>query len=189
MSARLLARLAVLCASMAVFASTVSLADSIDPFIGEYVGRAEVFGDDGTVTHIRDMDIEITRHKRNGLRIRWFNVTLVDGRRDVPGVVRQVSEVILTPHEDRQFFVETEENNPFREKEDFSALAGDPLRWALIEDGTIYFYSFQKLPDSRYELQIYTRTLTDIGLDLEFERIVDGSVQRAIAGRTVRATD
>ena len=37
------------------------------------------------------------------------------------------------------------------------------------------------------ELQVYDRTLTDIGLDIKFQRIVDGEVMRQITGTTARA--
>ena len=43
------------------------------------------------------------------------------------------------------------------------------------------------LEDGRYELQVYDRTLTDIGLDIKFQRIVDGEVMRQITGTTARA--
>ena len=43
------------------------------------------------------------------------------------------------------------------------------------------------LEDGRYELQIYDRSLTDIGIDISFQRIVDGAVVRRIAGTTARA--
>ena len=161
----------------------------IEAFVGQFVGRAQVFDNEGKISAIRDVDIEITKYKRNGLRIRWFNVTLVEGRRDVPGVQRRVSEVILVPHGDRNFFVEAKPNSPFRENQKISAIKGDPVRWAVVEDGVIFFYSFQKLPDDRFELQTYKRALNDIGLELVFERIVDGKSRRAISGNTVRAAE
>ena len=39
---------------------------------------------------------------------------------------------------------------------------------------------------ARYELQIYDRVLTDIGIDIVFQRIVDGELVRQIKGSTVR---
>jgi hypothetical protein len=34
---------------------------------------------------------------------------------------------------------------------------------------------------------VYDRTLTDIGLDIRFQRIVDGTLVREITGTTARA--
>ena len=64
-------------------------------------------------------------------------------------------------------------------------MRGDPVRWAAIGGNSLYVYSFVVLEDGRYELQIYERERTAKGLDLEFQRIVDGEVVRRITGRTV----
>ena len=75
-----------------VLAARTAVADTIDPFVGSYVGTAQVLGPDGEVTEERDMDITITKETGGGFRIVWINVTLIDGRRDVPGVRRRVDE-------------------------------------------------------------------------------------------------
>jgi hypothetical protein len=43
------------------------------------------------------------------------------------------------------------------------------------------------LEDGRYELQVYDRILTDIGLDIVYQRFDDGELVRQIKGKTVRA--
>ena len=73
-----------------VLATRTASADTIEPFIGSYVGTAQVLGPDGEVTEERDMDITITEETGGGFRIVWINVTLIDGRRDVVGVRRRV---------------------------------------------------------------------------------------------------
>ena len=51
----------------------------------------------------------------------------------------------------------------------------------------LHVYSFVVLEDGSYELQVYDRALTDIGLDIRFQRIVDGQLMREITGTTARA--
>jgi hypothetical protein len=160
---------------------------SLDPFFGSYVGVAKVENlEDGEVRR-RDMDIVIEPYKHGGFRIHWVNVTLVDGQRAVLGVERRVQTVLFEPAEERDFFVEVQEGNPFRERDETQPMRGDPVRWASLDDQGLHVYSFLVLEDGRYELQIYDRTLTDVGIDIRFQRIIDGAVVRRITGTTARA--
>jgi len=160
---------------------------SLEPFFGSYVGVAEVDNLDGAEVRQRDMDIVIEPYKEGGFRIHWINVTLVDGQRAVPGVERRVQTVLFEPAEDRGFFVEVQADNPFRERGETRPMRGDPVRWASLDEEGLHVYSFVVLEDGRYELQIYDRALTDIGVDIRFQRIVDGEVVRRITGTTARA--
>lgn len=164
-------------------ASAQSLAD----YFGAFVGRAEVRDMGEGLVETRDMDIEIAPYGRNGFRLRWTNVTLVDGRRDVPGVKRRVNEVIFEPRDGTDLFVEASVANPFQRQEVASPMAGDPVRWAKLDGRGLHVFSFAILEDGRYELQTYTRRLVDDGLELTFERVVDGETERRINGWAVRA--
>jgi hypothetical protein len=182
-------RLAAAVASTLAFAAPAAwAAASLEPFFGTYVGVAEVkdFRDGGEVMQ-RDMDIVIQPYKGGGFQIHWVNVSLVDGKRAVPGVERRVQTVLFEPAPDRDFFVEVAESSPFRERGETRPMHGDPVRWASLDDQGLHVYSFMVLEDGRYELQIYDRTLTDIGLGIRFRRIVDGALVREITGTTARA--
>jgi hypothetical protein len=173
---------------LALAAPAATAAASLEPFFGTFVGVAEVkdFRDGGAVRQ-RDMDIVIEPYKQGGFRIHWVNVALVDGKRAVPGVERRVQTVSFEPAQERDFFVEVAETSPFRERGETQPMRGDPVRWASLDDRGLHVYSFLVLEDGRYELQVYDRTLTDIGLDIRFQRIVDGELVREIIGRTARA--
>jgi hypothetical protein len=162
-------------------------AASLEPFFGSYVGVAEVKDFANGDIRQRDMDIVIEPYKRGGFKIHWVNVSLVDGKRAVPGVERRVQTVLFEPAEDRDFFVEVAENNPFRERDETRPMRGDPVRWASLDDQGLHVYSFVVLEDGRYELQVYDRTLTEVGLDIRFQRIVDSELVREITGTTARA--
>jgi hypothetical protein len=160
---------------------------SLEPFFGSYVGVAKVENLEGGEVRRRDMDIVIEPYQEGGFRIHWVNVTLVDGQRAVPGVERRVQTVLFEPAEERDFFVEVQEGNPFRTRDETQPMRGDPVRWASLDDQGLHVYSFLVLEDGRYELQIYDRRLTDIGIDIRFQRIIDGAVVRRITGTTARA--
>ena len=159
----------------------------LTPFFGEYVGVAEVQDLPSGDTRKRDMDIVIQPYHEDGFMIQWVNVTLVDGRRDVPGVERRVQRVLFEPAEERDFYVEVEEGNPFREREETRPMRGDPVRWASLDGDRLHVYAFVVGEDGTYELQVYDRVLTDKGIDIDFQRIVDDVVVRRISGTTARA--
>jgi hypothetical protein len=159
----------------------------LEAFFGAFVGVAEVEDLRTGETRQRDMDIVIEPYHEDGFRIQWVNVTLVDGRRDLPGVVRRLQEVRFEPAEDRDLYVEVAADNPFREREEIQPMHGDPVRWASLDGKRLHVYAFVVAEDGTYELQIYDRVLTDKGIDIQFQRIVDGEVVRRISGSTARA--
>jgi hypothetical protein len=159
---------------------------ALEPFFGSYVGVATVEDANGE-THHRDMDVVIEPYRDGGFRIDWINVTLVDGRRDLPGVERRVQRALFEPLEGRDMYAEVEPENVFQERQEPRPMRGDPVRWASIDGPRMHVYAFAVLEDGTYELQIYDRILTDKGLDIEFQRIDDGKLMRRITGHTVRA--
>ena len=159
----------------------------LTPFFGAYVGVAEVQDLPSGDTRKRDMDIVIQPYHEDGFMIQWVNVTLIDGRRDVPGVERRVQQVLFEPADERNFYVEVEEGNPFREREETRPMRGDPVRWASLDGDRLHVYAFVVGEEGTYELQVYDRVLTDEGIDIDFQRIVDDVVVRRISGTTARA--
>jgi hypothetical protein len=162
-------------------------ADDLSRFFGSYVGRATVEDLKTGSKQERDLDIVIAPYRRHGLQIDWITVGLVDGRRDLPGVKRWSQQARFEPAGGRNFMVEVGESSLFEERGDMEVIAGDPVRWTRIADNTLHACSFVVLEDGRYELQIYQRILTETGMDIVFERIVDGEVMRRVVGSTVRA--
>ncbi len=156
-------------------------------FFGTFVGRALEAGPDNSPREERDIDLMVRPEGKVGIALSWTNVTLVNGRRDVPGVKRRADEVRLVPAPDRQFFLARAAYDPFAEKRSPNVLAGDPLRWATVGQDDIKVYSLVVLDDGRYELQAYTRATTEEGMELEWQRIVDGQRLRHMTGKAVRA--
>lgn len=163
------------------------LANDLSPFLGSYVGRATVENLITGEKQQRDLDITVVPYRKHGLRIDWITVGLVDGRRDVPGV-RRWSQTALFEHEDgKNYMVEAGTSDLFRERQATLPIEGDPVRWTRVDGNVLHTRSFMVLEDGRYELQVYQRILTDIGMDIRFERIVDGEIVRRVTGNTARA--
>jgi hypothetical protein len=122
-----------------------------------------------------------------GLLLTWTNVTLVDGQRDVPRVRRHTDQTWLIPLLPEQGLYRARvAYDPFTEDRPLDVTAGHPLRWGVLSNDSLRVYSFMVLDDGRYELQVYTRTLTDAGLRLEWKRLVDGELVRHMMGDLVR---
>jgi len=170
---------------LAMPAATANGAELSD-FFGTYVGHADVEDLATGQLSDRDIDIVIEPFHDDGFQIHWITVIKVDGHRDVPGVRRTVQSVLFEPQDGQNFYVEVEPDNPFREREEMEAMSGKAIRWADIDGDTLHVHSFVVLEDGRYELQIYNRILTDIGLDIVFRRFDDGELVRQIQGETVR---
>jgi len=162
-------------------------ADDLSPFLGSFVGRATVEDLATGTQYQRDLDIVVVPHRNDGLRIDWVTVGLVDGRRDVPGVMRWAQTALFEPSGDNDFMIEVGDSSVFEEREAPVPIEGDAIRWAHIEGDVLHTSSFIVLEDGRYELHVYQRILTDIGMDIHFERIVDGEIVRRVIGKTVRA--
>jgi hypothetical protein len=102
-------------------------------------------------------------------------------------VTRRSDQVTLKPAGDGGFYHAVVGYDPFKSEREADPTRGDPLRWAVRDGDALHVYSFVILEDGRYELQAYERRRTAEGLDLAFERVVDGTVVRKMSGHAVRA--
>ena len=175
-----------LLAALLLAAGPATADEPMDPFLGTYVGTAEVYDSDGRVVERRHMDIVITEGQRGAYEIDWVNVTLVDDRRDLPGVRRRVDHLTLTPGDQEGLYLEESRRSLFERRRSADPMEGDALRWARLAEGRLGVFSLVILDDGAYSLQSYERILTEHGMDIEFQRIQDGEVTRRIAGRTIR---
>ncbi|MEO9575677.1 MAG: hypothetical protein ABJ263_07080 [Tateyamaria sp.] len=161
----LIAGLALLCLQARADASA---------FIGTYSGSAEVVALDGSLIP-RDMSVEISETK-DGFRVQWTSVTY---RGD--GSVREKSYEIDFVDSDRDaVFAAAQRKNVFGHVVQLDPMKGEPYVWARIVDETLTVYSLFVGADGGYSLQQYDRTLADGGLNLRFQTIRDGEIQRAV---------
>lgn len=158
----------------------------LERLLGSYVGVARVEDGEGRPLEQRDLDLSIEPFRRTGFRLRTISVTLVKGRRDLPGVVRREGESLFVPAARRPYFVEFRDPSLFRQREEFQPMAGDPVRWASVDEDGLHVYAFVLLEDGSFELQITHRRPTADGLDIGFVRMIDGAVLRRVVGRAVR---
>lgn len=161
---------------------TVRLKD----FFGAFVGVATALDPVHGAVQQRDMDVTIGPEGNNGFQVRWTSVSLIGGRRDVPGVERWVEQASFVPSGDQGLYVEETPHSVFETMSPLDPLGGKPVRWARLHYNVLSVYSMT-VDQGHWELQSYDRILTATGLDIRFQRFVDGVLLREIDGHTVRA--
>ena len=159
----------------------------VGQLMGTFVGVAADDPGIGRKQEQRDIVMEIEPYQESGLRLRWNNVTLVDGRRDLPGVKFRRDEILLAPAPDRSFFLAAVGYDPFAVKKQTNLLNGDPLRWGAVDGEALDLYAFTINEDGTYELQLSRRQPSGDGVRLDFQRIADGELVRHMVGHAVRA--
>jgi hypothetical protein len=154
---------------------------AIEDFYGAYVGNAMITG----TMQFRDIIVSIepirngfsiytstvirTGPKRAARDVKWRAETQSFGQTDVPHVYEPMVRKSM-----------------FSKKRDPSLMAGDTLAWASIRGSTLGVYAMNVLEDGHYELRVFERTLTDLGMDMSFVRYNDGVPVRDLKGSLAR---
>ena len=167
-----------------VAASTTSaLAATIDDFFGVYVGTSEVMAD-GEPSEHRDLDMEIVEASSDAFIVRLIVVTLVDGRRDLPGVERRYREIKF--RQDGDGWEIDMRQSLFSERREMDLERGDEVMRAHIEGESLVISSEYIQSSGEHVNQIFDFRLIDTGLETRFTRKVDGTITRETLGRLVR---
>jgi hypothetical protein len=166
----MLAALAVLALAVMV---TQARADA-EAFVGKYTGSAEVLALDGTRIP-RDMSVEISLTKE-GFQVQWTSVTYRDDGR----TKEKSYSINFIPSDREAVFAAAQTRNMFGQDVQLDPMKGEPYVWARIIDSTLTVYSLFVGEHGGYSLQQYDRTLAEGGLQLRFQTIRDGEIQRAV---------
>ena len=155
-------------------AASVSAAD-ITPFVGNFIGSAEVVSTDG-VRSPRDMSVDITE-TRNGFTVQWVSTTYKpDGRTKVKSY-----SIDFVPSDRDGIYSAAMERNVFGHAVQLDPMKGEPFVWGRIVRDTLTVYSLFVDDEGGYEMQQYDRTLATGGLMLEFSFSRNGAQQRSVS--------
>ncbi len=169
---------------IALYALTVSFwmvvlalqaaASGITPFVGDYVGSAELVDADGTSTP-RDMSVSISELK-TGFNVSWSTTTYKsDGR-----VKEQKYSIDFRPTDRNEVFSAAMKRDVFGHEVPLNPMKGEPFVWGRIKGDTLTVFSLFIDDNGGYELQQFDRTLADGGLDLSFSRFRNGEKSRSV---------
>jgi hypothetical protein len=172
-------------ASFGLAPSTAADDDSrIKDFYGSYVGTARLAGE-------ADRDIIVSiEPTRKGFSIYTSTVIRDGAERASPGVKWRAETQVFTVSADMpHVFEPVLRESSFTRRRDPDLLAGDTLAWASVRGQTLGVYAMDVLEDGHYELRVFERTLTPLGLDLRFTRYNDGELVRELTGILARTKD
>jgi len=168
------ALMALAAALLLLSAGLARAGSGVDPFVGAYTGNAEVIQADGTRIP-RDMSVEISKTK-DGFTVTWTSTTY-----RTSGKVSAKSYTIdFVPSDRGKVYAAAQRKNVFGHEVQLDPMKGEPYVWARIDGDTMTVYSLFVAEDGGYNLQQYDRTLTEGGLDLRFQTIRNGEIQRAV---------
>lgn len=158
----------------AILASLPAHAANIEPFVGSYVGSANVVYDDGTEAP-RDMSVSIKKLK-DGFNVSWTTTThKADGR-----IKEQKFSIDFKESNRPDVFSAAMKRNVFGHEVPLDPMQGEPFVWGRIEGDTLTVFSLFIGETGDYELQQYDRTLAEGGLDLSFSRFRNGVKSRSV---------
>lgn len=174
-------------ASPLLLAGPASAQNELDAFMGAYVGTG-IAERGGADAEKRDLDVTIEPYKNTGFTVRWITVMLgPEGERAGPDVRRRALEDNFVPSEDLEdVYVLAPTGGLFTRAEVPNPLKGEPMRWASVQDNTLTVYSLGISSTDGTELQIYHRTLTESGMDINFLRMQDENVELRVHGSLIR---
>jgi hypothetical protein len=115
-----------------------------------------------------------------GISIAWTTVLRQGGDPDNPNVRRKSNSVNFVP---------SELSGVYRAIDSGDALARQPVAWAYVNGYTLTMHSLVVLDGGDYVMQTYNRTLSDMGMALEFISVQNGQTVRRVEGRLTKQTD
>jgi len=165
------ARAGVVCSA---FLAGVAAQADIDRFVGGYEGSAQVVSADGS-TRDRDMSVEISETKE-GFVVDWTSTTY---RAD--GSAKEKSYSIeFVPSNRGDVYDGAMKRNVFGHDVQLDPMKGEPYVWGKIEGDTLSVYSLFVTEAGGYEIQQFDRTLADGGLQLDYQSVRNGAIQRTV---------
>lgn len=157
---------------------------AIEDFFGTYIGNARIENDG----QFRDIIVAI-EPARKGFSIYTSTVIRKGPVRAVPGVKWRAETQNFVKSHMPQLYEPMLRESMFAQRRRPKLLDGDTVAWASIRGRTLGVYAMNVLEDGHYELRVYERTLTDLGMDLNFTRYRDGIAVRRLNGILARTKD
>lgn len=156
----------------------------IEDFFGTYVGNARIERN----SEFRDIIVAI-EPARKGFSIYTSTVIRKGPLRAVPGVKWRAETQTFVLSDTPHLYEPMLRESMFTQRRTPDLLNGDTVAWASIHGRTLGVYAMVVLDDGHYELRVYERTLTELGLDLSFVRYRDGVAVLRLEGILARTSE
>lgn len=177
LSAGLLAVLLWLGVSAAAQAKDLNLA----AFFGRWQGTGISETEDSIYFRVtsRDMDVQISPAGEGGFSISWTTVQRQSGPADAPRAERKTTEMTFQP---------TGRRNMWKAVESVDPMDGT-FAWATLKGNTLTINTFLIEPNGDFRLHVYNRTLSGLGMQLDFTALTNGEAARTVSARLVKVAN
>jgi hypothetical protein len=171
----------VLCLGVILLAGAAAAENlSIAAFAGKWEGSAvsENSSSVNFAISTRDMDVEISPAADRSFTITWRTLMRQGGQPDNPDNVEKITTRNYLPGP---------QNNIWFEDRGGDLFSGETTSWAQLEGQQLNIYSIAMRKTGGYDMHIYRRTLTGLGMKLEFSAIRDGIERRTASGTLIKS--
>ncbi len=151
---------------------------TIDAFYGVWHGSAISESQISTNFRLtsRDLNVELRPANGNGFTLEWATIQRKKGDPSNPTEKIKVQTATFLPAGQSNLW-----------KADGSGDVMDAgYSYARLHGQTLSIYSMETADDGSLEVHIYRRTLSALGMELIFTRLVDGQPVRTVKGRLVK---
>ena len=124
----------------------------------------------------RDFDVVI-EEAGDGFTVTWTTIIHSGGDPDDPDIRRREASLTFQPSDRPGVYESTDSGDP---------LEGGVLSWARITGNTLSVHQMALNDGGGFELTTYDRTITSLGMDLDFRRLRDGQEVRSVTGRLIK---
>lgn len=156
----------------------------IEAFYGRYIGSSTK-ADTSEITD-RDMDVVIKKGKGGkSFIIDWTTITRGGDNK----LKRKRQEIEFQHTARKDVFEAGMRTDKFGGRIPMDPMKGEPYVWARIHKDTLTVFALLITDEGSFEVQVYERTLTDKGLQLEFSRFRDGLQRRHITAFLEKKAD
>jgi hypothetical protein len=153
----------------------------INAFYGKWIGSGVSQTEESIAFAYTHRDLNVTINPvGNGFSVAWVTVQRQKGDPNKPTETRKATTMTFVP---------IGRPNVWRATGSLDPMGGSAYSWARLKGQTLTLHSFQVQPDGSYELQVYERTLTGLGMQLEYSRILDGETTRTVRGQLTKFAD
>ncbi len=150
----------------------------ISAFFGQWAGSGVSQTEESIVFQYTQRDLNVTiRAAGNGSAVNWTTVQRQKGDPNDPTPERKDTGAVFLP---------TGRPNLWRAEGALEPLSGNAYSWASLRGQTLTINSMTITQDGGYEMQIYNRTLSGLGMTLEFIRLENGAVRRTVRGQLIK---
>lgn len=151
---------------------------AVAAFFGKWSGSGVSESEVSIYFRLSTRDLDVTIGPRGqGFEVNWTTVQRQRGAPESPTPERKSTAIRFVP---------TERANVWRAAGSTDPLIDATYAWARIQGQTLTVHTLAIGEDGGYEMQIYNRTLTPLGMTLDFVAFRNGEERRTAKGRLVK---